>query len=242
NLMGTRITDAGLIRLAALKNLKRISVTPSAVTSDGVFQLRQVRPDLNIVLNPLELHGLKHLVTYGGHGELNDEYDLVALDLHDSAVTDDDLLPVVACRQLHMVNLSGTSIGDAGLSCLRNLEDLRELWLTGTRVSDEGLKVISEFSHLKSISLARTQVSDTGIARFRSLTALEVLHIGETEVSDDGLQYLRELHQLKEVYVNESRVTTTGASELSDAISTVQVFGGSEPEKPVEEIESRVLG
>jgi hypothetical protein len=74
------------------------------------------------------------------------------------------------------------------------------------------------------------------------LTALEVLHIGETEVSDDGLQYLRELHQLKEVYVNESRVTTTGASELSDAISTVQVFGGSEPEKPVEEIESRVLG
>jgi len=70
---------------------------------------------------------------------------------------------------------------------------------------------------------------------------LEVLHVGETEVSDNGLRHLHGLSHLKEVYATESRVTTDGAAELVDAIPAVQVFGGTEPEKPVEEIESRVL-
>jgi internalin A len=181
-------------------------------------------------------------MAFGGHGELNDEYELVALDLHDSPVTDNDMLPVLACTQLQMVNLSGTQVGDAGLACLRNLVGVRELWLTGTNVSDEGIKMIAGFGHLKSISLARTQVSDAGLKQLESLTELEILHVGETSISDEGLRHLRGLGHLREVYATESRVTTGGASELADAIPAVQVFGGAEPEKPVEEIESRVLG
>ncbi len=237
----TQVTDAGVVRLASLGNLQRVGID-RPVTSVGAYRLSLARPDLKIDLRPLPFHGLNSLRERGGHGELNEKYELVMLDLHGSKVTDADLQPVAVCGQLRIVNLSGTKVGDAGLESLRDLENLREIWLTGTSITDEGLKVIAELSQLKSISLSRTGVTDAGIAHLKSLTALEVLHLGETEISDEGLQHLRGLRKLKTVYVTKSRVTTAGVTELADAIPSIDVIGGSEPEKPVEEIESRVLG
>ncbi len=241
-LTGTPITDAGLPVIARCGQLERVVLTSADVTAEGVRKLAQPRPDLNVVINPLALHGLGHLLAYGGHGELNGAYELVSLDLHQAPVTDADMEPVLSCENLTMVNLSGTQVGDAGVNCLRNVTALRELWLTGTKVTDACTATISTMSELRALSLARTEISDEGVARLAALPHLEVLHVGETRVSDEGIRHLGKLQHLKEVYVTQSLVTTDGADALAEAIPAVEVFGGSVPETPVEDIESRVLG
>ena len=243
-LAGTRITDNGLPHLAALENLQRVSLTPSAVTSAGVHRLSQARPDLQIVVNPLELCGLGHLRKYGAHGALDDKFRLIALDLNGTSVTNDDLRPVASCRLLRMINLSGTRIDDAGLDHLRSLDSVRELWLTGTAVTDDGLEKLAGMVQLRAVSLSRTRVTDVGMAHLKALPELEIVHLGETDVGDGGLRHLLGLRRLKEVYVTQTRATKDGAAELANAIPSLQVFGASEsePAKQAEEIESYVLG
>lgn len=49
NLVGTKVTDAGLQSLTSLKTIKDVYVWKSGVTEAGIAQLRQARPDLNVV-------------------------------------------------------------------------------------------------------------------------------------------------------------------------------------------------
>jgi hypothetical protein len=44
SLIGTRITDAGLVHLHGLKNLKRVNLIHTGVTDRGVADLRRAVP------------------------------------------------------------------------------------------------------------------------------------------------------------------------------------------------------
>jgi hypothetical protein len=49
NLVGTKITDAGLKNLASSKSLKNIYIWKSAVTENGIAEVQKLHPDLHIV-------------------------------------------------------------------------------------------------------------------------------------------------------------------------------------------------
>ncbi|WP_189563451.1 c-type cytochrome domain-containing protein [Persicitalea jodogahamensis] len=49
NLVGTKVTDAGLQGVANMKTIRNVFVWKTAVTDAGIAQLRQARPDLNVV-------------------------------------------------------------------------------------------------------------------------------------------------------------------------------------------------
>ena len=45
-----RITDAGLIQLAALKSLRVLSIDLPKVSRKGIAALREARPDLQVIV------------------------------------------------------------------------------------------------------------------------------------------------------------------------------------------------
>ena len=49
SLVGTKITDAGLMKLTKLPKLKVIMVGSTSVTPEGVEKAKKARPDLEII-------------------------------------------------------------------------------------------------------------------------------------------------------------------------------------------------
>jgi hypothetical protein len=74
---------------------------------------------------------------------------LERLDLSGSSVTDAGLSQLKALTRLQTLELGGTDVGDNGMANLEGLQALRTLRLDGTRVGDVGLM------HLKGLALQR---------------------------------------------------------------------------------------
>lgn len=241
-LVGTGLTDKGLEQVAELKNLKWVVVNSTKVTPAGVVWLQQKRPDLKVGYNPLEINGLGHLVKLSGHGEVNERLELTKIDLHDAKIKDKDLAGLAAHPHITMVNLSGTTISDKALDHLLALKKLEQLWLSRTKVSDDGLRKIGGIASLREMSLAKTAITDDGLMHLVALPKLRTLHIGATKVTDIGIGHLSGVTTLKALHVGKSKVTKKAAKRMTKSNPDLRIFGGNEPEKPLKEIESQVLG
>ena len=80
---------------------------------------------------------------------------------------DRDLALLSSLETLYYLNLSGTTITDAGLVHLEHLNWLRSLDLLSTSVSDEGLRRLEKLPRLRYLKLYGTRVSDEGVKRFQ---------------------------------------------------------------------------
>jgi hypothetical protein len=95
---------------------------------------------------------------------------IVAIELFDKDVTDEDLSGLAGMKQLGFLDLSrNPKVTDAGIAALAGLENradmasLYQLNLTGCPVTDESLAPIPRFPKLEELLLAGTEVTDTGL-------------------------------------------------------------------------------
>lgn len=102
---GTRVTDAGLAKLTALKQLRRLDISGAPITPSGIKRLES-------------LQNLERLSIW--NCELLD--DTIAPTL-------------AGLPNLRTVDLSYTSVGDATIQQLTRLTKLKEVYLTDTRVT-----------------------------------------------------------------------------------------------------------
>jgi Leucine-rich repeat (LRR) protein len=113
NLIGTKVTDAGLKDLAALKSLRRLYLGDTPVTNAGLKELAALKS-----LQSLDLHGTQ--VTDAGLKELAALKSLRELDLHGTQVTDAGVKDLTALKSLQLLTVDGTQVTDTGLKELRN--------------------------------------------------------------------------------------------------------------------------
>ncbi len=112
SLTGTDITGAGLVHIANLTNLKKLSL-------NGGYQ----KP------SKVDDEGLSHLSNLS---------QLEELVLSDSRVTDEGLAHLSGLTNLKSIYLFQTNISDAGLAHLEGLRELEILRVGRTGVTDEG--------------------------------------------------------------------------------------------------------
>ncbi len=106
---GIRVTDFGAVHLSRLGSLRRLNLTRSSLTADGISSLG--------ALGSLEELVLAHVASVG--------------DGAGGALAD--------LASLRVLDLSYTDFGDAGLEALVAHPRLRRIALAGTRASDEGV-------------------------------------------------------------------------------------------------------
>jgi Leucine Rich repeat len=138
----------------------------------------------------------------------------LAVDRHDSKVTDADLLRLETLVHVKMLNLGRTKITDAGLAHIAVLPELQTLYLYGTNVGDAGLARINGLTHLQSLDLRETNVSDAGLAHLEALGQLRAIGLRETNIGDAGLAHLKGLTQLHELNLWGTKVTDAGLREV----------------------------
>lgn len=213
----SRVTDAGLSSLQALKRLRVLILTGTGVTAVGVRSLIPL-PDLRALdlevcdgitdaaceslgqLRQLRALVLKktgferEMLSDAGLQQLTGLADLELLNLYGNKITDAGLVHLAAFSKLRELNLSLLPITDKGLDHLKSLTQLEHLDLlysvgfSGPTITNAGLAPLGSLSNLTSLNLTGSRMTDAGLESLQGLKKLTTLLLVHTGVSAGGIQ------------------------------------------------------
>ena len=225
------VGDAGLEHVAAFKELERLNLDATNVTSAGMAHLAGLTRLRWFTLADCGIDdaALEHL---------KDLASLEFLDLSNTKVTDAGMRSLAGLAQLKELRLYGTQVTDAGLAHLRGLSDLEMISyseyftlrglaqlksLSSLRprsksVADDDLALLAEMPRLRELDLSQSQITDAGLAHVGQLAQLKSLSLGQTAITDAGLTHIAKLTQLEVLTLNQTAITDAGLSKLKTLI------------------------
>ncbi len=222
------ITDAGLLQLVGMPNLKQISLRMTKVTDKGV---RELGP-----LNQLEYLDISQTaISDESLDTIAQLKQLKTLKLNFVALSDMGLRKLASLEQLEELELRGTPIGTPGVRELSRLPNLRRLDLSMTRVDETVLDELLSLTNLDDVELGQTQQRFHGVFRFAErhpnftlktmLLSSELatansdgeiisLTLNGREVDDNTLSLIEGYKQLEVLNLDGTNVTDQGLVHL----------------------------
>jgi uncharacterized membrane protein len=114
---------------------------------------------------------------------------IIALKINEIKLETHELQFLSDLRQLTSLQLSGTSLTDAGLIPIKDLPELRHLNLYGTHVTDQSLVLIGRLKNIRTVNLWNTLMTDSAIRQFSKAHPEIMLEFGELTLNKpDSLQ------------------------------------------------------
>ena len=101
---------------------------------------------------------------------------------------------------------------------------IAHLDLSQTSISDAGLSVLQESPNLVRLNLSQTAIGDEAMGNLKGLAELRYLNLYGSQVSDKGLQVLHSLKNLEAVYLWQSKATPAGAKSLEKALPDARII------------------
>jgi eukaryotic-like serine/threonine-protein kinase len=202
----TRVTDAGLTSLKALKKLRCLYLDGSRVTDAGMAHLGALTQLEELSLN-------KNRIGDDGLEQLKGLTKLKYLTLEQTTVGNDGLASLEAMAELRTLGLFGTRVTDAGLAHLEPLRELVGLGLEETAVTDAGLEHLKGLPRLTGLDLRYTRVA--GLAHLKGMRQINYLILNNSRVDDAGLETVGSLTQLHHVSLVQTRVRDAGLIHLN---------------------------
>lgn len=144
----------------------------------------------------------------------------------------DCLKAIAGLKNLTRLNLSLTELGldNAEPKELAGMKELTWLDISGTSISDAGLKDLRGLQKLTYLNATLIRITDPGVQHISELTELEVLRLESHSLTEAGLQHLAGLKELKRLELTSSKttkVTVTGWKHLAGCkkLTTLRVVG-----------------
>jgi len=194
-----QIDDDGIRHLSGLKNLEFLEINEnSKLTDAGLESIGQLTnlQDLTLLSPQIKGTGLRFLVqlpklTGLGLGSgvrnishLSEFRSLRRLTLKSASIDDEALSLLDQCLGLEHLSLHGTAIGDAGLTSLQKLPNLRSITVNyGSRVTNSGLATLQRFPKLEYVSLHGMPLNEEGIRNLTAMRNLKSLSVTYSEES-----------------------------------------------------------
>lgn len=145
------------------------------------------------------------------------------LDLSNTSVTDAGMKHLAEAK-FELLDLSGTKVGDQGIKELMLIKSLTGLHIGDTLVTDVGLNHLLSKPNIDSLSLINTVITDEGLKSVGQLTRLETLWLDGTKITDGGLMHLTNLHEMTQLDLTATSVTSGGVLQLKDLKSLRMVI------------------
>lgn len=211
--LNERATGEDLRAVASMREVRRLDLAACRVGDAELVELDRMVGLESLALPPATSDGIAP--TLVRMRSLRD------LSLEATRVTAAGLATLP--RGLKSLNLSGTSIGDAGVEHLRRLPGLEQLWLDETSVGDRTLSVVSTRTTIEVLGLTGTAVTSEGLKHLAGLKKLTSLYLGETSIDDRALGLLIAMNQLKMLDVTATDLSVAARQQLVDALRTCDV-------------------
>jgi peroxiredoxin len=205
---GHGITDAGLVHVARLKNLKRLFLfgVPN-ITNEGLASLASISTLENLDLTDAEK------ITTRGVNHLNRLTDLQLLRVtndHREGFCD-DTLNLSSLKQVRGLWLS--SARDQDVACLAGLHQLEKLTFerNSAELGDAGMAQLASLTNLTNLQIAgQPAATDRGLANLTDMKKLELLSV-TGNFTNAGLRHLEGLAGLRSLYVKSPNTFSPAA-------------------------------
>ena len=162
DLSGTNVDDEGLKQLAQLKHLKTLYLKGrEKITNKGLANFAP--------LSNLETLNLSKdtWITGVGLGAIASLPSLRILRLDKSDIKDDDLVRIKELKNLKLLALRDTRIGDKGVDHLLNTQ-IQQLDLENTKITDKSLQSLVQMHALKELGLLGCHLSGEAVDELRT--------------------------------------------------------------------------
>ncbi len=149
------LTDAGVARLAALGNLKDLSLAQVRITDAGFAHLSALHNLKKLYVWPVPDDGAGRCITDASLRHISELTELEELKVFNGSYTDQGLAAVAAMVKLRAFRLTFGSyrFTPAGLALLKPLQSLKELDLQGEGVPGLGLHYLGDLPNLTKLLL-----------------------------------------------------------------------------------------
>lgn len=215
NLIGTKITDAGLAHLKGLKMLRVLQLNDTKVSDTSLTHIGTIPSlaTLDLTNTPVSDAGLAYLKGI----------NLRNLILTGTNVTDRGLEFVKGVPHLKLLRAERTKVSDAGLAFLETVK-LHQLDVGNTRITDTGMKHLRQQTELRHVGLERTEISDEGLAELKGLSTIQSINLKFTKITDKGISHLHELRSLLNLSLGGTQVSAAAIDELKKSLPKCQVI------------------
>jgi Leucine-rich repeat (LRR) protein len=141
---------------------------------------------------------------------------VIAIDLsHATAVSDETIDTLASLKELRILTLVGTRIGDAALARFADFPKLETLDLSFTKVTDKGIQKLSALKSVVDLSLNGTNISDAGVDHVLAIPQLKTLNILHTRISGRTLKNMAAANRLRKLSINSKALTEADFRHLS---------------------------
>ena len=206
---GPDVTNAGLEKIAGLKNLKVLDLDQAKVDDDGMKHLVALPlVDINLKLTDVRDDGVGHLAKIQTLKQLK----LVKTKVTNAGIAHVKNMPNLEGLDLQDVN----TVDNACLSDIKGLKKLKFLRIYGPTFDGDGIAPIGEMTTLRTLSMHQTGLNDENVKYLKGLVDLEKLLLYGTRVSDNGMAELAGLTRLKEL---DLRATPCGTAAMEVYLS-----------------------
>ena len=180
------IQDSDLRELASIKGMRKLDLSETAVSSNGLMAVSSM-PTLTTLSLPR--NGLEATVLT----KLHDLPQLRELQLIGVPIGDRDVGELARFPLLNRLCLTGSEVTDGGVEAMvESLTELRHLCLSETKVTGECLPRLGVLRELEDLQLDHTLIDDETIKGLPELPKLTKLTLSGSRVSNAALE---ELHQ-----------------------------------------------
>jgi internalin A len=195
----SRVGDADLKELTALKSLNTLLLYETAVTDEGLKALANLDNLIELGLGGGQRENPNGpQVTNTGLKQLAGIKKLTKLYLRGKKITDASLTEVSTLKNLTKLSLYDAAITERGLKELAPLSSLMYLDLSTPQVTSVSLKDLAPLKNLNTLNFYLTPlVRDAGLKELAALPNLTTLHLSSTGVTDAGLKDLAALKSLR---------------------------------------------
>lgn len=210
NLRGTLIDDAkDLQGITGLTRLRSLLFNQTPITAAELELIGKVASLENLDVRNCSLDNKS--ITY-----LTGLSKLKALRLSGNEDIDDEAMPNInKLTNLKALMLDFLWVSNDGLTELKDLKKLEEIYLAKTLIDDAALQTLTTFPKLKKIRLAQNQISNEGLAALAKMPQLVELDLSENSLlSDSGMEHLAGLKEMKKLNLWRVALTDDGVKPL----------------------------
>ena len=199
------ITEAGLQPLERMRDLKDLYLSHLRITSQGVKSIGKFgklqRLTFDLAPGSTDLELLRSL----------DQLKMLRLTASPE-FQNGNMKTFAGLSRLTFLDLSSTSVGDAGMAQLQGLTSLTELVIDKSKVTDAGLKCLAGMTKLEGLYARSTAISDAGVPYLLACPSLRNLLLDGTKITDAGVRELARSTQATYMSLPNTGVTAEGAS------------------------------
>jgi len=192
--------------LHELLELKRLNLSDSAVTDNGLRYISNLKKLQILLLKRTDING-------DGLAHLGKNRNLVSLDLESSQLSDDGMKGFLKSAKFSYLNLSKTGISDYGIKNLLHLVQLNELNLSGTLITDESISLLSKFK-LKKLDISKTDIRGRTFFLLEKNKNLAHLNLSYLRLQESAVPHIRQLKFLESLKMRGSSISDSDIASI----------------------------